>query len=264
MSASYCFSHAITRKPGTSITAGLRATDTGTPDLTLMLDHHADYIAALRSTGAEVVELDALEAFPDSVFVEDTALCLPQGAVVMRPGAPSRLGEAAAIAPHLQALYADVRRISGTDSFIEGGDILTTETEILVGLSARTNAAGVLELTALVSDWGHKVREVFTPSGVLHFKTDCSLLDANTILSTKRLAASGCFEGYRVIHTAQGEEACANTIRFNDLVIMPAGFPKTRDTLETAGYTIHEVGNSECAKLDGGMSCLSLRFTPRR
>lgn len=167
------------------------------------------------------------------------------------------------MAPHLQALYADVRWISGADSFIEGGDILVTETEILVGLSARTNAAGVVELTALVSDWSHKVRELVTPPGVLHFKTDCSLLDADTILSTKRLAASGCFEGYRVIHTAEGEEACANTIRFNDLVIMPAGFPKTRDILAAAGYNVREVGNSECAKLDGGMSCLSLRFTPR-
>jgi len=263
MSASYRFTHAITRKPAASITSGLRAVDIGTPDLAKMQAHHADYITALRSTGATVVELNALEAFPDSVFVEDTALCLPEGAVVMRPGAPSRLGEAAKMAPHLAALYRDVRHISGADSFIEGGDILTTESEILIGRSARTNAAGIVELTALVSDWGHKVREVFTPPGVLHFKTDCSLLDETTILTTKRLAASGCFDGYNLIYTAEGEEACANTIRFNDLVIMPEGFPKTRDALANAGYKVQEVGNSECAKLDGGMSCLSLRFTPR-
>ena len=261
---SYTFSHAITRKPSTSIVAGLRAVDTGTPDLGLMQTHHTDYIAALRATGAEVIELGALEAFPDSVFVEDTALCLPKGAVVMRPGAPSRLGEAAEMAPHLQALYGEVVRIEGADSFIEGGDILTTETEILVGRSARTNAAGVAELTRLVADWGYKVREVFTPPGVLHFKTDCSLLDAETILSTKRLADSGCFDGYKVIHVAEGEEACANSIRFNDLVIMPAGFAKTRAVLQQAGYNVREIGNSECAKLDGGMSCLSLRFTPKK
>jgi dimethylargininase len=263
MFSSYQFTHAITRKPSASIVAGLRAVDIGTPDLALMLAHHADYIAALRSTGAEVVELEAQEDFPDSVFVEDTALCLPQGAIVMRPGAPSRLGEAAEMAPHLRALYAEVRQISGADSFIEGGDILTTEREILVGRSARTNAAGIAELEGLVADWGHKVREVFTPPGVLHFKTDCSLLDESTVLSTKRLAASGCFDGYKVIHTADGEEACANTIRFNDLVIMPAGFPKTRTALMQAGYSVREVGNSECAKLDGGMSCLSLRFSPK-
>jgi dimethylargininase len=260
---SFTFSHAITRKPSASIIAGLRAVDTGTPDLGRMLAHHAEYVAALRSTGAVVVELDAAEAFPDSVFVEDTALCLPEGAVVMRPGAPSRLGEAALMEPHLCALYGQVLRIEGADSYIEGGDILVTETEVLVGRSARTNAAGVAELSRLIAPWDHRLREVFTPAGVLHFKTDCSLLDAETILSTKRLDASGCFNGYRVIHVADGEEACANTIRFNDLVIMPAGFPRTRDVLVQAGYKVREIGNSECAKLDGGMSCLSLRFTPK-
>lgn len=260
---SFRFTHAITRKPAASIIEGLRAVDTGAPSLALMLQHHADYSAALRSTGATVIELEALEAFPDSVFVEDTALCLPEGAVVMRPGAPTRLGEAAEMAPHLAKLYGDIRRIEGAESFIEGGDILVTEAEILVGRSARTNGAGIAELTAKVADWGHKVREVFTPPGVLHFKTDCSLLDAETVLSTERLAASGCFDRYRVIHTAPGEEACANAIRFNDLVVMPQGFPRTRDSLVAAGYTVREIGNSECAKLDGGMSCLSLRFTPK-
>ena len=260
---SYSFTHAITRLPPASAINGLRAVDTGAPDLALMRAHHADYIAALKSTGATVVELPADEAYPDNLFVEDTALCLPQGAIVMRPGAPSRLGEAAEMAPHLKALYGDVRQITGLENFIEAGDILTTETEILVGRSARTNAGGVADLTRLVADWGHKVREVFTPPGVLHFKTDCSLLDADTILATERLDASGCFAGYKVIHCAPGEEASANAIRFNNLVLFPAGFPRTRDKLLAAGYDLREIGNSECAKLDGGMSCLSLRFTPK-
>ncbi len=103
------------------------------------------------------------------------------------------------MAPHLRALYAEVQDITGADSFIEGGDILVTETEILVGRSARTNAAGIAELARRVAPWGHRVQEVHTPPGVLHFKTDCSLMDAETILATDRLAASGCFAGYRVI-----------------------------------------------------------------
>lgn len=258
---SYRFSHAITRRPGKSIISGLRAIDTGTPDLDRMLAHHADYVAALKSTGATVIELDPLEAFPDAVFVEDPALCLPEGAIIMRPGAPSRLGEVAEMEPHLTTLYSRIARIEGP-GFIEAGDILTTESEILVGRSARTDAAGVAELRRIVTGWGHALREVETPPGVLHFKTDCSLLDGETILATQRLDASGCFEGYRVIHTADGEEAAANTIRFNDLVLMPAGFPKTAEKLAKAGFEIREIGNSECAKLDGGMSCLSLRFTP--
>lgn len=256
---SFEFSRAITRRPGHSVTQGLRAADTGTPDLDLMLRHHADYVATLRETGAEVVELPPLEAFPDAVFVEDTALCLPEGAVLMRPGAPTRQGEVAEIAPALRAFYDDIRKIKGPGC-IEGGDILTTSREILVGRSARTDAAGIAELTAIVADWGHPVREVDTPPGVLHFKTDCSLLDGDTILATERLAASGCFDGYRVIHTAEGEEAAANAIRFNSLVLMAAGFPLTAARLRGEGYAVREIGNSECAKLDGGMSCLSLRF----
>lgn len=255
------FTHAITRRPSASITNGLRAVDTGSPDLNLMLAHHADYVAALRQTGATVIELAPLAAFPDAVFVEDTALCLPDVAILMRPGAPTRMGEVAEMAPYLTALYPTVLRIEGPGT-IEAGDILMCETELLVGRSARTNAAGIAELAALITPFGHTLREVFTPPGVLHFKTDCSLLDPETILATPRLAASGCFDGYRVIHTAEGDEACANAIRFNDVVLMPAGFPGTRDRLAEAGYVLREIGNSECAKLDGGMSCLSLRFTP--
>ena len=158
MSTATKFTHAITRKPAQSVENGLRAEDQGNPSAKTFADHHTQYIAALQETGAEVVTLAALEEFPDSVFVEDAALCLPQGAIVTRPGAPSRLGEAAAMAPTLRSLYSDVRVVE--DGFIEGGDILVTEREILVGLSARTNSAGVASLQALVSDWGWTVREL--------------------------------------------------------------------------------------------------------
>lgn len=258
---SFGFTHAITRRPSRSSVNGLRDVDRGAPDYQTFLGHHADYIATLQQAGATVIELPALEDFPDSVFVEDAALCLPQGAVVMRPGAPSRLAEAAAMAPSLRDLYPELRQIDGP-GFIEGGDILVTEREILVGLSNRTDAAGVAELTEKTADWGYQVRVVTTPPGVLHFKTDCSLLDDQTILATERLAASGCFEGYAVIHTAPGEEAAANAIRFNDRVVMAAGFPGTQARLEQAGYKVVTIGNTEAAKLDGGMSCLSLRFSP--
>ena len=250
--SSFEFFRAITRCPAASIVDGLRAEDTGTPDLEQMLADHAHYVATLKQTGAEVIELPPLEEYPDGVFVEDTALCLPQGAVLMRPSAASRLGEVDEMAPTLHQVYDDVRRIEGP-GHIEGG-------EILVGRSARTDAEGVSELDAIVSEWGHSLREVFTPSGVLHFKTDCSLLDGETILPTKRLETSGCFEGYRVLNTADGEEAAANAIRFNQLVLMPAGFPRTADMLDRNGFEVVEIDNTECAKLDGGMSCLSLRF----
>ncbi len=259
MDHSYEFTRAITRKPARSVIDGLRAEDLGMPDFDQMMRDHAQYVATLRETGAEVIELEALEEFPDSVFVEDDALCLHDCAILMRPGAPTRLGEVAMMAPTIRAHYKEVFEIAGP-GFIEGGDILTTSREILIGTSARTDAAGVAELRGIVTPRGYTVREVQTPADVLHFKTDCSLLDGSTILSTKRLAASGCFDGYRVLHTAHGEEAAANAIRFNGLVIMAAGFPGTAGMLRSEGFEVREINNSECAKLDGGMSCLSLRF----
>lgn len=260
---SYQFTHAITRRPPVTICNGLRAVDQGNPDFARITAHHRDYVAALQTAGMTVVELAPLEEFPDCCFVEDTSLCLPQGAIVLRPGAISRRGESSAMAPHLAPFFDQVAVISGP-GFVEGGDILVTEHEILVGRSARTDAAGIAELTQIANAWGHRVREVITPPGVLHFKTDCSLLDHETILATPRLNASGCFAEYRVIETAAAEDACANAIRVNDTVIMPAGFPKTADILGAHGYHVVTVDNSECAKIDGGMSCLSLRFTPAR
>lgn len=256
---SYQFTRAITRLPAQSIVHGLRVEDMDNPDYEQMLLDHAHYVATLKEAGARVTELSALEAYPDAVFVEDVALCLPEAAILMRPGAASRRGEVDEMKSTLREAYDEVFKIEGP-GFIEGGDILTTSTEVLVGRSARTDAAGVAELAAIVSNWGYRLREVMTPEDVLHFKTDCSLLDAESILSTKRLDASGCFENYRVIHTCDGEEAAANSIRFNRLVLMPAGFPGTLERLQAEGYEVREINNSECAKLDGGMSCLSLRF----
>jgi dimethylargininase len=253
------FRRAILRAPPDSAVNGLRAEDTGPPDIVRMRADHADYAAALAAAGAAVSVLDPLEAFPDSLFVEDTALCLPEGAVLMRPGAPSRMGEVAHIAPALAAIYPRLRRIEGP-GHVEGGDILFTGREVLAGLSARTDAAGLAELDAVLAGWGHALRVVETPPGVLHFKTDCSLLDTETVLATRRLAATGCFAGYRVLSLPDDEAAAANTIRVNDVVIMPAGFPRTADLLDAAGYEIRQIGNAECAKLDGGMSCLSLRI----
>ena len=203
--------------------------------------------------------MTGLDKFPDGQFVEDTALCLLEAVILMRPGAPSRLGEVREIEPQLRDLFKAVYEIE-RPGHIEGGDILVTGKEILVGLSARTNANGVSQLSEIVTPLGYVLREVFTPPGILHFKTDCSLLGPDEILSTKRLQASGCFDGYRVINVADGEEAAANAIRVNDYVIMPAGFPGTKAILEEHGYKVKVINNTECAKLDGGMSCLSLRL----
>lgn len=261
---SFRFTHAILREPADSIVDGLRAVDTGAPDVDLFRAQHAAYRDALEAAGLATTVLGPLQEFPDSVFVEDAALCFPEGAVVMRPGAPTRLGEAVMIEPALHDAFDEVRHLPSLGDHghgrIEGGDVLVTDREILVGRSARTNGAGIEALRVVVRDWGYPVRELATPPDILHFKTDCGLLDAETILTTRRLAAGGHLDGYRLLHVAEGEEPAANAVRVNEVVLMPAGYPRTAEILDRAGYRVMALPNSEAAKVDGGMSCLSLRF----
>ncbi len=253
------FSRAIIRHPPPSALRGLRAEDRGAPDHARMCRDHTAYAEALERAGMRVSVLPPLEDFPDSVFVEDVALCLPEGAVMLKPGAPSRTGEVAAMQPALESHFGEIRAIAGPGT-IEGGDILFTPREIMVGLSARTTREGAKELARIVADWGYGLRICQTPEDVLHFKTASGLLDEETILATPRLAKTGCFAGYRVLHTPEGEEAAANVIRVNDRVLMPAGFARTAEMLSDAGYQVEPLRNDEFALLDGGMSCLSLRF----
>lgn len=237
---------------------GLRAIDRGDPTFEGVRSEFRAYVAALQAAGVAVETLPAIDDFPDSIFVEDPALVFTEGAIVLRPGARSRLGEAAAIAPELRRRFERVLELS--EGFAEGGDILTTPTEVLIGLSARTNEAGASALLVLLDQLGRRGRVVTTPPGVLHFKTDCSLLDEETILSTKRLAESGVFAGYNVILTPEGEEAAANSLRVNNSVMVGRDFVQTADVLTTHGHNVVPLENTHIARLDGGFSCLSLRW----
>lgn len=236
---SHSFTHAVTRTPANSVTSGLRAVD----------------------RGAQVTVLDPLEAFPDSVFVEDAALCLAGTAIALRPGAPTRRGETAVLRPTLETMLGEVLELSG-EGFVDGGDVLVTEDEVLVGLSARTDLAGFDALAAVVTDLGYRARKVDTPPEVLHFKTECGLLDPQTIFASARLAATGCFANYRVLPAPDGEEAASNLIRFNDTVFINEGFPRTRELLDAEGYKVVALATSEAARVDAGLSCMSLRFSP--
>jgi dimethylargininase len=261
MSNCYRFSHAIVRSPGASIAGGLRAEDAGNPNPAQFEIEHQAYITALTQTGVDVQALPALEEFPDSVFIEDSSLCLPKGAVIMRPGAPSRTGESKAMAAVLAPFFTDIRHI-GEAGFIDGGDILVTENEIIVGLSQRTNADGAKRLQDCVADWKMQIRVLDTPADVLHFKTACGLLDEETILLTAQMESLGVFDAYRTLVIPQGEEAAANAIRVNDRVFISVGFPKTAELVTKAGYQVITLATGEAAKVDGGLSCMSLRFTP--
>jgi len=228
----------------------------------LFREQHEGYVAALDDAGVRVTRLDPLEEFPDSVFIEDAALCLGDVAILMRPGAPTRFGESAALRPTLQEIFSTVIELPAQgDAFIEAGDILVTDDEVLVGLSARTNPDGFRALRAVVGEFGYRARRVETPTDVLHFKTDCGLLDSETVFATRRLAASGCFSGLRVVEAPAAEEAAANLIRVNERVLMSSGYPQTEALLSELGYSVVALPTGEAAKVDGGPSCLSLRFS---
>ena len=256
---SFRFSHTISRIPGKSCTRGIRANGQSDPDPDEFLAQHLSYIDVLRNAGVTPIVLPALEEFPDSVFVEDAALCLGNHAVVLRPGNPTRFGEAAAIEPHLNEVFESTTILAG-DGTVDGGDILLTDDVAFIGLSERTSSAGVEALRPLLEANDYSVQVVNTPVDVLHFKSDCSLLDSETIFSTRRLADSGCFEDYRVIEAPAGEEEAANLIRVNDVIIMRTGFPETEAVLLENGYQVVAVNSDEAARLDGGLSCMSLRF----
>lgn len=259
---SYRFSHAIVREPGRSVTRGIRAIDRGAPDFERFRLEHSDYARALERAGTQVTVLNALEAYPDSVFIEDAALCLPEGVVMLRPGAPSRTGEAAALSNTLAELGHAVIACD-SDGFVDGGDILVTDSVILVGLSERTDRRGFEWLKSVLEGWGYPARAVSTPAGVLHLKSDCSVLDSGTVLATCRLSGAECFAPFRVLTVPHGEEAAANSVRINDTVLVPEGFPATAALIAGEGYAVQTVAVSQASLLDGGLSCMSLRLGRR-
>jgi dimethylargininase len=253
------FDSALVRTPARSVVHGLRADDRGDPSYQGVIREHAAYVAALRAAGVEVTVLPPREAFPDSLFVEDPALVFAEGAILLRPGAASRAEEVAEIAPVLRGIFGTVLELPST-GHAEGGDVLLTPKGVMIGLSARTDRAGAEALLACLGELGRKATIVETPAGVLHFKTDCSLLDEDSVLSTRRLARSGVLDGFRQVVVPDGEEAAANALRVNDVVLVASDFPKTIDMLDRLGYRIVPVEVAEIGRIDAGLSCMSLRW----
>lgn len=259
MTAVYQFNAAIVRTPGQSVVNGLRADDRGNPTYEGVREEHEAYVQALRNAGVEVTVLPPMEDFPDSIFVEDPALVFHEGAVLLRPGAPSRMGETAEIEPVLRSLFENVVSLP-SPGFADGGDVLVTPKAVMIGLSARTDKSGAEGLRAALTTLGRAAEIVETPKGVLHFKTDCSLLDEETVLATHRLAGSGFFRGMREIVTPEGEEAAANALRVNDVVFVGADYPRTIDKLDKEGYKVVALKTGEIGRIDAGLSCMSLRW----
>jgi dimethylargininase len=257
----HAFSRAIVRTPSKSVVEGLRAVDVGAPSYEGVLAEHEAYVRALEQLGVVIEMLPALEPFPDSVFVEDTALVFSNAAILLRPGAPTRRGEADEMLAVLERSFERVLSLkSGT---AEGGDVLCTPRGVFIGASARTNAEGAAALVSVLAEIGQQGIVVKTPPGVLHLKSDCSMLDEEVILCTPRLAASAPFPGFRIVLTPEGEEGAANALRIGNTVLISQNYPLTADLLAREGYRVETLATQEVAKIDAGLSCMSLRWRGR-
>ena len=249
------FDRALVREPAASVVNGLR-TGPEPPRFDRILEEHRAYVAALEGAGVSVETLPPSPDHPDSIFVEDPAFVLPEGAILLRPGAPSRFGEAAALAPALHRHFAHVAEVD--EGFVDGGDILVLPDEILIGLSARTDGIGATRFCGLAGELGRRARIVEPPRGLLHLKTGCALVEEGMVIAVAGMAP--LFPACEVLVTPQGEEGAANLIRVNDSILIGDGFPRTAAMLAERGLDVVEVPASEIARIDAGLSCMSLRW----
>lgn len=251
------FTHAITRLPGENFADGLTSASLGRPDFERILQQHRAYRQALLSAGLDVIVLPADPAYPDAYFVEDPAIITPKLAVLTRSGAPSRRGEGASLRSFIEYYLPVVQIISpGT---VDGGDVLMIGEHFFIGLSERTNHDGATQLSALLANAGY-TSEIVPLTAGLHLKSGVNYLGKNTIITNKYLASYPGFSEYKKIILDDGEDYAANTLWVNDVLLIPTGFPKVCSKLSILGMSIIELNVSEVQKMDGGLTCMSLRF----
>ena len=255
------FRNAIVRKPASNFADGLTTVDFGVPQFDKVLEQYSAYCAALKSCGLTLTWLDADLHHPDSTFVEDTAVLTPKGAMLTRPGALSRLGEVAAIADTVRQFYPAPAQIQAPGT-LDGGDICEAGSHFFLGISLRTNEEGARQLA------GHLATEGYTSStvdiramtSILHLKSGISYIEDNTLVVMEEMADNPQFTGYNLIRVSPEESYAANCVRVNDRVLVAAGYPRLVRDLEAQEFNPLALDMSEFRKMDGGLSCLSLRF----
>jgi dimethylargininase len=259
------FTRAIVRRPARTFAAGLSSAVEGPPDVDRALGQHAGYVRALRDCGLDVTCLEPDGAYPDGTFVEDTAIVTGRGAILTRPGAPSREGEVRSIGECLRNFYADLRGIAAPGT-VDGGDICEADGHFLIGLSARTNEPGALQLAEHLSRLGYasSVIDIRANPALLHLKSGIAYLGDGVWA-----ADAGIQDDVRsqrgidvrdLIPVPRAEAYAANCVRVNDAILLPAGYPLMSAELESRGCRLVHLEMSEFRKMDGGLSCLSLRF----
>jgi dimethylargininase len=252
------FTQAIARKPGKNFAQGLTtAVNVKPPQYDLLVKQHEIYLETLKSCGLEVTLLDPLPDYPDAYFVEDTAVVTPDVAVITNPGAEARKGEKDCMAPVL-ARFRKIEHILAPGT-VDGGDVLQVDNHFFIGLSERTNKEGAGQLGRILQSFGNTWITISVGAG-LHFKSSVNYVGKNTLLVTSDFAEHSELSGYDKIVLEKVEAYAANTLLVNEHLLTPAGFPVTRQKLEALGFKILELETSEVQKMDGGLTCMSIRF----
>jgi dimethylargininase len=255
------FTRAIVRPPDKNFADGLTTVDLGTPDYSIALQQHAHYCEALERCGLSLTPLPIDPDYPDSTFVEDTAILTERGAILTRPGALSRAGEVISMKATLSKFYSTLPTITAPGT-LDGGDICEAGNHFFIGLSHRTNVAGARQLSEFLSSLGYTSSciDIRNVPGILHLKSGIAYIGDNRLVLIDSLVDRSEFHGYEIVHVAPAENYAANCVRVNDHVLIAQGYPILEQTLNTLGYETTALDMSEYQKMDGGLSCLSLRF----
>jgi len=255
------FKQAIVRKPGNNFAEGLTSSKGAPPDLKKALEQHEAYCAALERCGLEVLRLEPDPAHPDSTFVEDVAVLTRNDAILTRPGAESRAEEVAGIREPLKRFFQTTHEITASGT-LDGGDVCAAGRHFFIGVSRRTNEEGAKQLAALLGEGAHTSSfvDIRSMKSILHLKSGVAWIGDRQLVVTEELAGREEFRGYELIRVASGESYAANCVRVNEYVLIPAGFPDLARALIQRGFKLLPLDVSEFRKMDGGLSCLSLRF----
>ncbi len=282
------FTKAIVRPPAPNFAEGLTTSNLDAPDYERALAQHEAYCLALKQCGLKVIRLEADPLYPDSTFVEDTAVLTPRGAILTRPGAPSRAGEVASIRDALTDFYPSMPVIEPPGT-LDGGDVCAAGDHFFIGISERTNEAGARQLAAILAAFGYPTgivdirgldgmvsvpgadrgpqagSPVVDATGlisgtILHLKSGLAWLGDSRLAVIEVLADDADFSNYDLVRVSDDEMYAANCVRVNDHVLLAAGHPVLEGKLRDLGYQTIALEMSEFRKMDGGLSCLSLRF----
>lgn len=252
------FKHAIVRNLARNFQDGITSCNLGKPDYKKAVIQHSDYIKALKKCGLRIIQLDADERFPDSTFVEDTTIVNKDVAIITNLGVSSRKGEELEIKKVLERFYDNIEYIKNPGT-LEGGDILKVDNQYYIGLSKRTNKEGVKQLTEILEKYDYSC-SIIQLVNFLHLKTGVAYIGDNNLIVSGELIDNHIFKKFNIIRVDIDEGYAANCIRVNKYVIIAKGFKKLKNSISNLGYKILEIDMSEFRKMDGGLSCLSIRF----